>query len=143
MSNKILNAKDIHIHTVQMTNKKLINYITNTEMRKSLWDESQSSRYIESIILQFPTPAFWVDIQGDKKILIDGVKRLYALKQFFDNKFKLQRLEYFLPYAEHYYYELPKHVRRKIKEHENTLYIIDNYVPIEIKKSLFKKIKCN
>ncbi len=75
--------------------------ILNPEFQRSyVWDTKKASLLIESIILNVPIPTIYVaqeEKHNEKEIqnwlVVDGVQRLTALKNFYDGKFKLKDLE--------------------------------------------------
>jgi uncharacterized protein with ParB-like and HNH nuclease domain len=69
--------------------------------RKYIWDKSEASRFIDSILLGLPVPSIFLAKQHDEKMLIiDGYQRLMTVRDYVkgifstDNKvFKLTRSE--------------------------------------------------
>ena len=62
--------------------------------RRLVWKPEQQSRFIESIILNFPLPPFYVnETREGKYIIVDGLQRTTALHEFMNNEFKLTGLE--------------------------------------------------
>lgn len=79
----------------------LVESIHNGEMvldpdyqRNYVWDNKRASLLVESILLNVPIPVIYVaeDEEG-KWLVVDGLQRLYSLRRFFDNEFKLSGLE--------------------------------------------------
>jgi uncharacterized protein with ParB-like and HNH nuclease domain len=58
--------------------------------RKFVWNISQSSRFIESLILGLPVPGIFLskDQGTNRLIIIDGQQRLLSLSSFYDGIFK-------------------------------------------------------
>jgi uncharacterized protein with ParB-like and HNH nuclease domain len=62
--------------------------------RRKVWDDSKSSRLIESLILEVPLPIFYLAESADgKEEVIDGQQRLNAFFRFLDNEFPLRGLK--------------------------------------------------
>src|SRR5690606_19752502 len=62
--------------------------------RNQVWNNKQKSRFIESIILNFPLPPIYLNETKDSAyIVIDGLQRTTALKQFYSGEFALTGLE--------------------------------------------------
>jgi len=62
--------------------------------RRKVWDETRSSRLIESLILEVPLPVFYLAEGPDgKEEVIDGQQRLNAFFQFLENKYPLRGLK--------------------------------------------------
>ena len=62
--------------------------------RNYVWNNKKASLLIESILLNIPIPVLYAseDVDG-KWIIVDGLQRLFSLKRFFDNEFRLDGLE--------------------------------------------------
>lgn len=63
--------------------------------RRRRWDRSKQSRLIESFIMNIPIPPiFLYEYEFSKYEVMDGLQRLTAIKEFYDDKFSLEGLEY-------------------------------------------------
>jgi hypothetical protein len=76
-----------------------IDLLTDFQRNDDLWNETQQSRLIESILIRLPLPAFYFDGSDDNKWqVVDSLQRLSTFKKFIvDNQgkgFRLQNLEY-------------------------------------------------
>ena len=57
------------------------------------WDLEQKSRFIESVILNYPLPSFFVqETREGKYMIVDGMQRVMALDEFVCNEFELTGL---------------------------------------------------
>lgn len=90
------------------------------------WSVEKKSRFIESLMLNLPVQAFYFDGSFDYWIIIDGEKRLKAIRQFIEGGFALQSL-FFLGerYENCYFRELPLSVKRKILNYKLQAYILN------------------
>ncbi len=62
--------------------------------RRKVWDDSRSSRLIESLILEVPLPIFYLAEGADgKEEVIDGQQRLSAFFRYLDNDYSLKGLK--------------------------------------------------
>jgi hypothetical protein len=53
------------------------------QRKANLWDDVRKSRLIESLLLRFPLPAFYFDIENeDNWLVVDGLQRLSAIRDF-------------------------------------------------------------
>ncbi|MEH2348918.1 MAG: DUF262 domain-containing protein [Nostoc sp.] len=68
------------------------------QRQANIWTLEAKSKLIESILIRIPLPAFYIDATNeetdeDKWVVVDGLQRLSALKQFVidksDNRLKL------------------------------------------------------
>lgn len=62
--------------------------------RRKVWDDTRSSRLIESAILEVPLPVFYLAENGDGyQEVIDGQQRLTAFFRYLDNEYPLRSLK--------------------------------------------------
>ncbi|WP_432799924.1 DUF262 domain-containing protein [Poriferisphaera sp. WC338] len=62
--------------------------------RNYIWDDRRASLLVESILLNVPIPVIYVaEDEENRWEVVDGLQRLNSLHRFFQNEFKLQKLE--------------------------------------------------
>lgn len=83
--------------------------------RRRRWDRSKQSRLIESFIMNIPIPPiFLYEYEFSKYEVMDGLQRLTAIKEFYDDKFPLEGLEYWKELNGKKYSELPLEIKSGI-----------------------------
>jgi len=112
------------------------------QRQAGIWTQAAKSRLIESILIRIPLPAFYMDATNeDKWLVIDGLQRLTAIKQFvIDGELKLKGLEFLAPLEGATYNELPRNYKRRIQETLLTVYLIEKGTPPEVKFTIFRRI---
>lgn len=91
-------------------------YILNPEFqRRHRWSTDKKSRLIESIIMNVPIPPiFLYEISYSVYEVMDGLQRLTAISQFYNNEFSLEGLEEWPELNGYKYKNLPEQVRKGI-----------------------------
>ncbi len=119
-----------------------IDLIPDFQRKAGLWTPAQKSQLIESLVLRIPLPAFYFDgTDSNKWIVIDGLQRLTALKEFFvDKTLKLTGLEFIKDLNGVVFDDMPPAYVRRMKETQVICYIINPGAPVNLKYNIFKRI---
>lgn len=119
-----------------------IDLMPGFQRKSGLWSEEQKSQLIESLILRIPLPAFYFDGSiNDMWVVIDGLQRLTALKEFFvDKTLALKGLEFLKDLEGLTVDNMPRVYERRMKETQIITYIINPGAPINLKYNIFKRI---
>lgn len=139
---------DIDMKTMELSSiiKRLeyneINMNTDFQRKSGLWTEVQKSQLIESLLLRIPIPAFYFDGGvKDNWLIIDGLQRVTALKEFVvDKTLRLTGLEFFRDLNGVMFDELPRTFVRRIEETNIVAYVVKGGTPANVKYNIFKRI---
>lgn len=90
--------------------------LTPIFQRRKVWDDSRSSRLVESAILDVPLPVFYLAESPDgTQEVIDGQQRLRALFRFVDNEYALSSLKALPELNGQYFRDLERSVQKAIR----------------------------
>lgn len=116
--------------------------VLNPDFQRHLvWKPVQKSRFIESILLNFPLPPFYLNktVEG-KFIVVDGLQRTTTLYSFLEDQFKLTGLQALPKYNGLKFSELPEKYQTKIEDKKLFIYIIMPSVPLQVVYDIFNRI---
>lgn len=112
------------------------------QRKDDLWDKGKQSRLIESILIQFPLPAFFFDAtNNDEWLVVDGLQRLSSLRNFIvDKTLRLQKLEFLTHLEGKGWDDLSLSLKTMIQEAQIVIYKILPGTPTDVKFNIFKRI---
>jgi hypothetical protein len=123
-------------------NNKLI--IDPDFQRNLVWTPQKKSKFIESVILNFPLPPLYVNqtVEG-KYIIVDGLQRTSTLHEFVNDGFNLIGLEALTDLNGYNFselQELPGDYQTRIEDKKLYIYIIRPSVPAKVVYDIFNRI---
>lgn len=130
--------------------KKRIIKLNPDYQRNHRWNDSESSRLMESLILNIPIPTVYLsqDVDVDEEVdddvarysVIDGQQRLTAIYGFMTNAYKLEGLEVLELLNGSYYKDLPPFLIRRLEERTIKCLRIDSTVDPQVKFDIFERL---
>lgn len=108
-----------------------------------VWNPIKKSRLIESILLGLPLPSFYFseDPTSNKLIIVDGLQRLCALKDFWiDKTLNLVGMQFLTKMEGASYSDLDRTQIRRIKSLKVTLNTLRKSTPIKVKFVIFQRV---
>ncbi len=116
--------------------------IINPDYQRNLvWEHVQKSQFIESILLNFPLPPFYLNQNREGKyIVVDGLQRISTMYQYTSNEFSLKGLKVLKNLNGKSFSDLPDRLQAKMEDKKLNLYIIKPSVPIEVVYDIFYRI---
>lgn len=144
--------KDIDIREISYTayelNRKCKQrkLILDPEFQRNpnIWNQEQKSRFIESMILNLPLPYWYLKQTRDGKyIVVDGLQRTVAIRDFMDNKLKLTGLKALPQLNDHNFEDLKQlngDYETRIEDKKIPLCVIPASVHSKIVYDIFSRI---
>jgi hypothetical protein len=109
--------------------------------RHEVWNSSQRSRLIESILLRIPLPMFYFSEDSEGRLaVVDGLQRITTIRDFMDNRFKLRGLEYLSSCNGEKYETLDPKYKRWFNLTQLSGNVIDPSSPYRVKYDIFRRI---
>lgn len=129
-------VKDI----VEEIDKKMI-VLDPDYQRNYVWKNDKASLLIESILLNIPIPVIYAsEDETGKWIIVDGLQRLYSLKRFFNDEFKLIGLETLPSLNGKKFSALDPEIRNKLSRGELRIIVLQNDSDENIQFDIFMRL---
>jgi len=109
--------------------------------RLQVWDNSKSSRLIESVLLEVPIPVIYLSEESDGKYsVIDGQQRLNAFIKFLENNLKLSGLTILAELNGKRFQDLPKNLQDKFENATIRIIEIRKESDPDVKFEIFERL---
>jgi len=109
--------------------------------RLQVWDNSKSSRLIESVLLEVPIPVIYLSEESDCKYsVIDGQQRLNAFFKFLENNLRLSGLTILAELNGKRFQDLPKNLQDKFENATIRIIEIRKESDPDVKFEIFERL---
>lgn len=139
-----MHPSDIKIGQNEYRAYQLIEFIQDGRLKleeKKMWNNTNMSMSIESILLGLTMTPIYIDASNPKSwFVLDGRKRLQSLYHFFKGKFPLTDLDFFPDFNGVYFEDLPFTLKDKLEEALFTVYSINQGVSEKVRLNLVLRI---
>ena len=116
-------------------------YIPDEYQRQYIWEDSNKTRFIESILLGLPIPfMFFSDADDGRCEIIDGAQRTQTLEEFMNNELNLSNLKKLSSLNGFTYKDLPEYFKRKFNKTTMRIIVLSDETTIEIRQEIFNRI---
>ena len=116
-------------------------YVMNPDFQRDfIWNESQQSKLIESVLMRIPLPVLYLaEDQDGKMIVVDGLQRLSTFRRFVDGDLRL-RLDQQPELNGKRFDDLAARLQNRIEDCNLILYVIDSQVPERARLDIFERV---
>jgi hypothetical protein len=109
--------------------------------RNQVWTNIQKSRFIESVLLNFPLPPIYLnETKNSTYIVIEGLQRSITLKEFYHGSFELEGLEALPKYSGCRFKDLSEALQSKFENKKLTIFVLKPSTPMVVIYDLFNRI---
>lgn len=137
----------LHTETYDFSVATIHEYLKNGNIylpefqRGYVWNRSQASRLIESLIIQCPIPVIYFNQDPDERLaVIDGNQRLQSIRLFLEDEFALHGLTAYPELENQRFSELDYRLRRHIQNRTLRCIAILKETHPQIKFDVFERI---
>jgi len=109
--------------------------------RNSVWTNEKKCRFIESVLLNFPLPPIYLNETIEATyVVIDGLQRSTALREYYDNEFGLSKLKALPQYDGAKFNDLPEALQSKFENKKLSIFSLKPSTPMAVIYDLFDRI---
>ncbi|HEN0407598.1 TPA: DUF262 domain-containing protein [Streptococcus agalactiae] len=106
-----------------------------------LWNPYYKSRFIESLVLDYPIPLIFLgDTDSGKLEIIDGLQRISTIAEFLRGDFALQGLKKLTCLNGLSYQDIPEEEVRRLEAKSLRIIVLKKSTPEVVKKELFDRL---
>lgn len=109
--------------------------------RYEVWDLKRRSQFIESILLLYPLPPFFMNRdRRSRHLIIDGLQRMSSIYRFRKDEFALVGLERLTWLNGSAFSELPEELQARIEDRQMICWVLKPNVPQTVVYDIFYRI---
>ncbi len=111
------------------------------QSQPKFWTLKTKSRFIESLIVNIPTPAFYFDGNDDDKwLVIDGLQRLNAIIEYINGDFQLTGLDFLSNLEGRKFGDLERAYQRSLEEYNVSVCLFPRGTRQIVKYKIYQNI---
>lgn len=111
------------------------------QRKSNIWKLPQKSKLIESILMGIPIPLFYfAENKNGGLSVVDGLQRLFAIKDFMDDKYELKDLFYLQKINGLKFSQLERDDQQRIERYQLQVNVMSSNTPEYIKLNIFQRI---
>ncbi|CQR25415.1 hypothetical protein BN1356_01755 [Streptococcus varani] len=116
-------------------------YAPEYQRKELLWTLNQKSRFIESLLLDYPIPLIFLGDTDDGSMeIVDGLQRISTLSAFFAGDLKLVGLKKLTELNGCICDEMPNNEIRRLKARALRVIVLKHNTPADVRKELFDRL---
>lgn len=111
------------------------------QRKSNIWKLPQKSKLIESILMGIPIPLFYfAENKNGGLSVVDGLQRLYAIKDFMNDEYVLKDLAYLQKINGLKFSQLERDDQQRIERYQLQVNVMSSSTPEYIKLNIFQRI---
>lgn len=111
------------------------------QRKSNIWKLPQKSKLIESILMGIPIPLFYfAENKNGGLSVVDGLQRLFAIKDFMDNKYEIKDVAYLQKINGKLFSQLERDDQQRIERYQLQVNVMSSSTPEYIKLNIFQRI---
>lgn len=111
------------------------------QRKSNIWKLPQKSKLIESILMSIPIPLFYfAENKHGGLSVVDGLQRLFAIKDFMDNKYEIKDVNYLQKINGLKFSQLERNDQQRIERYQLQVNVMSSSTPEYIKLNIFQRI---
>lgn len=111
------------------------------QRNSNIWNNIKKSKLIESILMAIPLPLFYfAENKNGGLSVVDGLQRLFAIKEFMNDKYELKDLSYLQKLNGLKFSQLERDTQQRIERYQLQVNVMNSNTPEYIKLNIFQRI---